>query len=103
MKKIGDYDPFFDFFYFFFKTLARHQKKNHNPKSGGNLQAGKFLKYWRKTELASYQERREKRSFANRIKFFFCLIMEMQTTKPALRSLRSLRLGIILRDISKYN
>jgi hypothetical protein len=46
MKKIRDYDPFFDFFYFFFKTLARHQKKNHNPKSVGNVQAGKFLKYW---------------------------------------------------------
>jgi hypothetical protein len=32
MKKIGDYDPFFDFFYFFFKTLARHQKKMAIPK-----------------------------------------------------------------------
>jgi hypothetical protein len=45
MKKIGDFDLFFDFFYFFFKTLARQQKKNHNYKSGGNLQAGKFIKY----------------------------------------------------------
>jgi hypothetical protein len=33
----------FRFFYFFFKTLGT--KKKYNPNSGGNLQAGKFLKY----------------------------------------------------------
>jgi hypothetical protein len=36
----------FLFFYFSFKTLAMHQKKNnHGSTSCGNLKAGKFLKY----------------------------------------------------------
>jgi hypothetical protein len=66
-------------------------KKSCNPKSFGNLQAGKFLKYLIKTEQSSYQGSRVKRSLVTLVTFF-CLIMEKQTTKPALRSLR---LGII--------
>jgi hypothetical protein len=88
MKKIGDCDPFFDFFYFFFKTLARHQKKNHNPKSGSNLQAGKFLKYWKKTEHACYQGRREKRQCFNRFSLIFCLMLWKKTKLLNPRSAR---------------
>jgi hypothetical protein len=45
MKKIGDYDHFFDFFIFQSKRWVGVKKKCHNSKTGGNLQAGNFLKY----------------------------------------------------------
>jgi hypothetical protein len=48
--------------------------------------------------LSSYQERREKMSFAitELTSFFLPHYGKKQTTKPALRSLRSLRLGKII-------
>jgi hypothetical protein len=45
MKKIGDYDPFFDFFMFQLKRWVGVKKRSQNSKTGGNLQAGKFLKF----------------------------------------------------------
>jgi hypothetical protein len=42
--------------------------------SGGNLSAGNLIKYWKKPEQSSYQERREKRAMV--FKLLFCIIME---------------------------
>jgi hypothetical protein len=76
MKKIGDYDPFFDFFIFPSKRWLGTKKKITIPKYVAIFKRGNFLKYWKKLEHFSYKELREKTSFANRINFFFCLIME---------------------------
>jgi hypothetical protein len=87
---------FFSIFSCFSLSLGQgrdQKKKLQSQEYSGNLQAGQFLKYLKKTEQSSCQGSREKRSLVTLITFFFCLIMEKQTTKPALRSLRSLRLG----------
>jgi hypothetical protein len=84
MKKIGDYDPFFDFL---LEALGWRQTKSYNSKNVGNLQAGKFLKYLKESEPFSFLERREKRQCFKRFSIFFRLTYygKNQTTKPALR------------------
>jgi hypothetical protein len=74
MKKIGDYDLFFDFQTFQFSliaSLARYEKKSNNPKNGDNLQLGKFLQYLKKLEPSSYQGSRKKRPLFNKFSLFF--------------------------------
>jgi hypothetical protein len=65
---------FFSIFHVSVEALGRRQKKCHNSKTGGNLQARKFLKYLKKPEHSSYQESRE--PLVCTFSFFFCLNME---------------------------
>jgi hypothetical protein len=63
---------YFSIFSCFSRSAGQAPKKKVTiPKRYGNLQAGNFLKYWKKPEHASYQGRREKRSLANKFSFFF--------------------------------
>jgi hypothetical protein len=87
---------FFSIFSCFSRSAGQAPRKSSNTRSYGNLQERKFLKYLKKLELANYQECREKRSFANKFSFFFASLWKKETTKPALHSLRSLRLGITI-------
>jgi hypothetical protein len=74
LNKISYYGLFFDFFMFQSKRLVGVKQKCHNSKTGGYLQAGTFLKYWKKPEHSSCQDRREKRSLVNKNTFFFASI-----------------------------
>jgi hypothetical protein len=65
----------------------------------GNLQAGNFLKYWKKSKPPSYHGRREKAQWLNKFSLLFASLWQTKLINP--RSARfyfmiKVRLGIIL-------
>jgi hypothetical protein len=71
MNKIGYYDLFFDFLMFQSKRWVGVKKYCTIPKLVWWQSSRNFLKYWKKPEQSSYQERREKRTLVNKFSFFF--------------------------------
>jgi hypothetical protein len=96
MNKIGCYDLFFDFFVFQSKRWAGAKKKVTISEAMAIFEGENFLNIGKKRNTLAIKSAEKKNRWLTNFRFFFASLWKKQTTNPALRSLRSLRLGNIL-------
>jgi hypothetical protein len=95
MNKIGYYEIFFDFFVFQLKRWVGVKKKVTIPKLVAIIEREIFLNIGKNRNTLVIKSAEKKGRWLTNFRFFLPHYGKKQTTKPALRSLRSLRLGNI--------
>jgi hypothetical protein len=85
MKKIGEYDLFFDFFMFQSKRWLGMKKKVTIPKVVAIFKRENFLNIGKNRNSLAIRNPEKKDHWFKNLTFFFASFMEMQTSNPALR------------------
>jgi hypothetical protein len=88
MNKIGDYDPFSDFFMFHSKRWLGMKKKYLKSEILASLPWENFLNIRKNRNSLAIMSLEEIMQMANKITFFFTSLWKKQTINPKLRSLR---------------